>query len=196
MAQCQRRTFYLGGEAHLHYAPVRSDYLFERPPHAAESVESASLAASSVTAMHQLDGPSTTGAAAASGTALAGGAGGAWMAYESAEFTPLEEVLLDFTAWMIALALCYRPSRSDEELEEDEENDHDRYGRDVRENHMIKRRRRDQSQRENDHRLAASGADTETLQSNRSVSNSSNDADNETAQAEPDDDDTSGDRQD
>jgi hypothetical protein len=57
-----------------------------------------------------------------SGTAVftAGGLGSAWLAYEAAEFTPWQEILLDAVAWMIATVLCWDPMQGHPELEKDE----------------------------------------------------------------------------
>jgi hypothetical protein len=111
----------MGGDAHLYYAS--KEYVFERPPQF-EGGEGFQTAAAAAVVQHPLDVGSTANSAAAGGspTTAASAAtatlGSAWMAYESADFTPWEEVFLDATAWMIAVVLCYDPTRHQREQEE------------------------------------------------------------------------------
>jgi hypothetical protein len=128
------RSFYLVGDAHLYYgaASIQSEYIFDRPP-PETMVSHSSTSAAEAAAMQQYYHPlcavppaahGSSGSSASSGVAMAtaGGAGGAWLAYESAEFTPMEDILLDLTAWVIAICMCYDPSRGkvgdDDEEEE------------------------------------------------------------------------------
>lgn len=125
----QRRSFYMGGDAHIYAAAFnkRSHYVLDRPPSAggvAGTEASASflspVGAGEATQEGTVDSvpisierASSVGANSASTAAVteAGGIGCIWAAYESTEFTPLEEVLLDITAWMIAILMCYDPVR-------------------------------------------------------------------------------------
>jgi hypothetical protein len=101
----QLRSFYLGGDAHLYYASRQ--YVFERPPNidAAETMTSSSFgseATKTTAALVSLQPQSMEGAGntfsssgAAATTCVTGSLGGAWLAYETAEFAPWEEMLLE-----------------------------------------------------------------------------------------------------
>jgi hypothetical protein len=134
----------MGGDAHLYYAS--KEYVFERPPQF-EGGEGFQTAAAAAVVQHPLDVGSTANSAAAGGspTTAASAAtatlGSAWMAYESAEFTPWEEVLLDATAWMIAVVLCYDPMRHEREQEEEDEDDVDHAEPRRRHRHEVQRSR-------------------------------------------------------
>jgi hypothetical protein len=134
----------MGGDAHLYYAS--KEYVFERPPQF-EGGEGFHTAAAAAFVQHPLDVGSTANSAAAGGspTTAASAAtatlGSAWMAYESAEFTPWEEVFLDATAWMIAVVLCYDPTRHQREQEEANEDDEDHVEPRRRHRHEVQRSR-------------------------------------------------------
>lgn len=127
----QLRSFYLGGDAHLYYASKQ--YIFERPPNvdAAETMTSSSPFGSDATKTTSAvlsksqtmegSGNTVSSSGATATTCAAGSLGGAWLAYETAEFAPWEEMLLDATAWMIAFVLCWDPMRGHGELEDDDD---------------------------------------------------------------------------
>ena len=141
-APTSRRTiFYLGGDAHIYAAPVQSDYIFQRPPAhviemststaAAATTTTTTSAASSYNATMMQEQPSSGGrgggatAAAVSSGAIVTSVGGTYANYVSTEFAPWEDILLDMTAWMIAICLCYDPTSSEEEKAEQDKDDED-----------------------------------------------------------------------
>jgi hypothetical protein len=147
----QLRSFYLGGDAHLYYAS--REYVFDRPAKldaAAAASSSASVFGSSATTTvgsisQSMDRAGNTVSSSGVATCAAGGLGSTWLAYENAEFAPWEEMLLDATAWMIAIVLCWDPMRGQRELEECEnerEEDHHQqhHHRDVTTGRNRKRR--------------------------------------------------------
>jgi hypothetical protein len=97
-------------------------------------------------AEHASISSSTTGAAAVSSGALASAVGGTYVSYSNTEFTAWEDILLDMTAWMIAIVLCYDPTRGLEEDKNDEEWEKDMQ-EDARRRFGIKRKDRNQSHR-------------------------------------------------
>ncbi|KAG7362285.1 hypothetical protein IV203_025951 [Nitzschia inconspicua] len=137
------RSYYMGGDAHLYYAS--KEYVFDRPPNmTGEGGDSvATTAAAATITQHPLNfstsASSTAGASAATATSgVTATLGSAWLAYETAEFTPWEEVLLDATAWMIAIVLCWDPMRHEreKELEDDDDDDESRRRRE----HLTRRK--------------------------------------------------------
>mmetsp|Transcript_9873 Transcript_9873/g.17484 ORF Transcript_9873/g.17484 Transcript_9873/m.17484 type:complete len:218 (+) Transcript_9873:192-845(+) len=140
----RRSIFYMGGDAHLHAAPIyTSDYIFQRPPDSSTSAAAAAMpqslessyGATAATAAYYPATNTMGGGAAAAAVATAGVGSntsvvlgssnyGGWEggAYHSEEFAPWEDILLDATAWMIAIVLCYDPTRGRdlEHLEDDE----------------------------------------------------------------------------
>jgi ABC-type nickel/cobalt efflux system permease component RcnA len=121
----QVRSFYLGGDAHIYYAS--REYVFDRPPNldggtpaAASSSSSFGSRTTATTAnmSQSMEGASNTVSSSGVATCAAGGLSSAYLAYETAEFAPWEEILLDATAWMIAIVLCWDPMRGHQDLEE------------------------------------------------------------------------------
>lgn len=141
----------MGGDAHIYYAS--KEYVFDRPPpEAVAGGDGIATAAAATVLQHPLDAPngmahaaaaSANGTSSTSTTTTATSAatatlGSAWLAYETAEFTPWEEILLDGTAWMIACILCWDPMRHQHAREEDNEENDD----------LSSRRRKQQTQQQ------------------------------------------------